>query len=169
MAITKTKKEEIISEIRDSASRQLALFFINFKGMKATGAEMIRKELRENESKMIVAKKTLVGIAFEKEGINFNPLEIEEEAAFVFSFEDIAKTAKILSKFEKEEMLSIVGGLCEGEFLTTEEARAIANLPSREELLAKTLGTVSAPMTGFLSVLEGNIRGLVNVLNKSKV
>ncbi len=168
MAIKKEKKKEIVEEFRNNIASQEVVFFINFKGVKGGDSEKLRSELLKNESKMIVAKKTLAKIAFSEEGIDFDPLTIEGEAAFVFGFQDVANTAKVLCKFDKDGLISVRGGYCEGQILTTEDAKKIADLPTREELLGKLVGTISAPVGGFLRVLEGNTKGLVTVLSKIK-
>ena len=62
------------------------------------------------------------------------------------------------------ENLKIVGGILGTKELTAEEVQALAKLPSKEELLAKLVGTLNAPVSGFVNVLAGNLRGLVNVL-----
>jgi large subunit ribosomal protein L10 len=168
--ITKEKKKEIVEELTENISKQEAVFFVNYKGIKGNEVNQLREELRKNGAKMIVARKTLVKIAFEKEGVSFNPLELEGEVGFVFSFEDGINTAKIIEKFSKEEKLFVLGGIYENKSLTAEEVKELASLPSREELLSKLVGTMIAPVSGFLQVLEGNTRGLINVLNaKTKV
>jgi large subunit ribosomal protein L10 len=168
MAINKEKKKEIVKELRDNIAEQEVVFFINFKGIKGNDSAKLRSELFENQAKVVVAKKTLAKIAFSEEKIDFDPLSLEKEAGFVFGFEDIAKTAKVLCKFDKEGVVSVLGGFCEGKVLTAEEAKMIAELPTREELLAKMLGSISAPVSGFMRVLQGNTRGLVTVLSKIK-
>ncbi len=169
MTITKEKKKEIVEELRKNIAKQDGLFFINFKGVKGNEAIILRSELKKSGAKMVVARKTLVKIAFEKEGIDFDPLLLKGEAGFVFSFEDGINTAKVIHKFEKEEKIILLGGIYEGNILTGEEVKTLAELLTREELLAKLLGTVSAPMRGFLQVLQGNTKGLINVLAKAKI
>jgi large subunit ribosomal protein L10 len=168
MAINKEKKKEIIKEFRNNIADQNVIFFIDFKGIKGSDSSKLRNELYKNEARMIVAKKTLAKIAFSKENIDFDPLTIDKEAGFVFGFQDVAGTAKVLSGFEKNGLVSILGGFCEGDLLTSDQAKAIAELPTREELLGKLLGTVSAPVSGFLRVLQGNTKGLITVLTKIK-
>ncbi len=164
--VTKEKKKEIIENLRENITKQEAILFVNFKGMKGEEVRSLREGLKKSGSKMIVARKTLAKIAFEKEKMNFDPLLLDGEVGFTFAMEDGIGTAKVLRNFEKEEAIAILGGIYEGKALSAEETRSLADLPSREELLAKFLGTLSAPMGGFASVLEGNIKGLINVLDK---
>ncbi len=164
--ITKEKKKEIVKEFRDNIARQKAVFFVNFKGIKGEKSRELRSELKKEDSGMMVVRKTLAKIAFEKEGIDFDPLSLEGEAGFIFGFGDGISTAKVARKFEKEDSVTLLGGIFEGSVITADEAKAIADLPSREELIGKLLGTMSAPTTGFVRVLQGNIKGLLTVLSK---
>ncbi len=168
MTITKEKKKDIIKELRESITKQSGIFFVNFKGMKGESAYQFRSELQGVNAKMIVARKTLVKIAFEKEGIAFDPQSLEGEVGFVFGYENGIDTVKVVNKFVKEEAVTLLGGFFEGKLLTLEEAKSLAELPSREELMAKLLGTMAAPMRDFLCVLQGNTKGLLYVLANAK-
>ena len=84
-----------------------------------------------------------------------------------FGYEDEVSPAKTLLKFSKEvETFKILGGLLGSRFLSASEVIAIARTPSREVILAQLLGALSSPIRGLATVLQGNIRGLVVVLNK---
>lgn len=163
--ITKGKKKEIVDGICENIKKQDGIFFVGFKGLKGDESRELRGELKKGGSKMIVARKTLVKFAFEKEKIDFDPLTLQEEVGFVFSFEDAISTAKVIRKFDKDEKVTILGGIYEGNVLGTEEVKAIADLPTKEELLSKFLGTLSAPVSGFLQVLQGNTKGLLYALS----
>ncbi len=166
--ITKEKKKEIVNELCENISKQEGVFFINFKGIKGNDSGVLRSKLKKGEAKMTVARKTLAKIAFQKEGIDFDPLSLEGEVGFVFSFGDSAGVAKIIKEFKKEEKISILGGVFEGKNLSAKEVEEIADLPTREELLSKLVGSISSPASGFLQVLQGNTRDLLTVLSKAK-
>ncbi len=162
--INKEKKKEIVKGLRENIAKQKGIFFINFKGVTGETARDLRKKIRDNGGSLVVARKTLAKIAFEKEDIDYNPLLLEGEVGLVFGFEDGVKVAKILGKMDKEEVVSLLGGIYEGSVLTSEEAKTIANLPSREELLSKLFSVMTAPSRNFLHALEGNTKGLLYVL-----
>ncbi len=166
--ITKQKKEEIVQSLRENISQQEAVYFVNYKGIKGDTLKDLRNALTKSNAKMVVARKTLAKIAFEKEGIEFDPLTLDGEVGFVFGYEDGISTAKVISKFAEDELVSFAGGIFEGKVLSSEEVKGIANLPSREELLSKLVGSLSSPTTGLVQVLQGNIRGFVTVLSKAK-
>jgi len=166
--ITKEKKKETIKHLRENIAKQGGVFFVNFKGITGEDSNTLRSELQKERAKMLITRKTLAKIAFEKEGIDFNPLSLSGEVGFVFSFEDAINTAKVIRKFSKEEKIGILGGIYESNVLSSEEVVALSDLPTKEELLSKLLGTMSAPVSGFLQVLNGNTKGLLNVLSKAK-
>jgi large subunit ribosomal protein L10 len=105
-----------------------------------------------------------------------NDVEMEEMTKFfsgptaiAFGEEDAVSPAKILVEFAKDhEVLEIKAGLLNGEIIAKEKVEALAEIPSREELLAKAFASMKAPLTGLVNVLQGNIRGLVQVLNQIK-
>ncbi len=168
MTITKDRKKEIINSLAKDLSSQKSTVFIGFKGLKGGDALLVRRELSKVGARMLVVRKTLAKIAFEKEKIDFDPLSLEGEVGFVFGFEEGIDMTKSIHSFAKNEKVSILGGIFEGRVISSEEVAELALLPSREELLAKLLSTMSAPVGGFLQVLQGNIKGLLVVLSKAK-
>lgn len=169
MAKTKEQKKVILKDIKDSIDNQKAMYFIDYKGMSANDINSFRNQLRENDAKMCVAKKTLTGLAFKEKKIDYDLKSLQGQIAVVFGFGDAFAPTKILSK---QDGVNILGGIYQqnGEYqnLTVNEVLAISKLPSREELLARLLGSINAPVSNFVSVLGGNIRGLVTVLNEIK-
>ncbi len=167
MALTREKKEEILKELRENIKEKEAIFFLNFKGVEARGFTDLREKIKENESFLKVAKKTLIRIAFEKEGIDFNPQDLEGEVALVFSQGDPIVSAKALYDFAKEDKnLTILGARLDKSVFTGDKVEELAKLPGKEQLQAQLVSTIAAPLSGFQSVLEGNLKGLLNVLNQ---
>jgi large subunit ribosomal protein L10 len=87
--------------------------------------------------------------------------------ALAFSFEDEVAPARVIFQYAKEhQALEIVGALTgDGHLLSAAEVKALATLPSREQLIAQVVGTIAAPLTGFVGVMAGNVRSIINVLN----
>ena len=172
MARTRQSKENILSRLETSISKSTAVVFANVKGMKVKELETLRSNLRKEDMECIVAKKTLLSRAFKDAGIEaFNFKGLEGEVATVFSFTDQVAPARVLNAATKQyEPLGILAGLLRDETtgdqgLTSAQIRALALLPSRDELRAKIVGTLAAPMSGFVGVLNGTLRSLVQVLN----
>ena len=93
---------------------------------------------------------------------------LEGPTALAYSTEDAVAPAKILKEFIKEtktEALTVKVGICDGQVIDAAGVEALANLPSREELLAKLVGSMQAPISGLVNVLQGNIRNMVYVLD----
>lgn len=166
MAFTKEKKKEIIEEIRDDLSQQKIIYFVNYKGLKAREIEILRQELKKHDANIMVVKKTLAKIAFEEEKIDFNPEEIDDELAFVFGYGDIVAPAKAINNFSKDYNLQIIGALLDESVLEAGKVKKLANLPSKEQLRGQLVATLASPLSNFVGVLEGNIKGLINVLKR---
>jgi large subunit ribosomal protein L10 len=116
-----------------------------------------------------VAKKTLLGMTFKKAGLEIELKKIKGEISVIFGLKDEFSPAKLAYQFSQENQnLKILGGYFEKKVRTAEEITALAQLPSKEELLAKLLGSIKAPVSGFVSVLNGNLRNLVYILSKAK-
>lgn len=162
---TKKQKKEIVADLSEKLKNSKAAVFSDFKGLLVKDMMALRKELRKEKIDFKVAKKTLIGLALKDAKIDADVKNMEGQLAVAISSEDEVAAAKIMAKVAKgNENLKILGGILEMKFLEKEEIMALSKLPSKEELLAKLVGTLNAPVSGFVNVLAGNIRGLVNVL-----
>ncbi|UMX48361.1 MAG: 50S ribosomal protein L10 [Candidatus Nealsonbacteria bacterium DGGOD1a] len=169
MAVSKTKKQEIVKELGDKLGRQKAVVFADFTGLKVKDLAGLKAKLRENGAEFKVAKKTLMKVAFKEKGINIDPKTLAGEIALVMGYNDETAPAKTVYEFSRtNQNIKILGGLLEKNALTLEQVLNLAKLPSKQELYAKLVGTMSAPSRNFAGVLQGNIRGLVTVLSKIK-
>ncbi|MFZ3074345.1 MAG: 50S ribosomal protein L10 [Minisyncoccales bacterium] len=169
MPISKTKKQEIVKELGDKLGRQKAVVFADFTGLKVKDLAGLKAKLRESGAEFKVAKKTLMKVAFKEKGINIDPKALSGEIALVMGYNDETAPAKTVYEFSRtNQNIKILGGLLEKNALTLEQVLNLAKLPSKQELYAKLVGTMSAPSRNFAGVLQGNIRGLVTVLSKIK-
>jgi len=170
MAITRQQKEDILDNLVDQLTEAKSAVFADFRGLNVTDTNTLRRQCRKEGVKCIVAKKTLMKLAFEKAGYEgVDPMQLEGSLALMLGMEDEAAPARLAAEFAKEhEALKIVAGVLEKKLVDNSAIMALSRLPSRQELLAKTVGTIAAPLTGFINVLQGNIRNLVYVLNSVK-
>ncbi len=169
MALTREQKQKVIEDIKEKINRQKAIVFVVIEGLKAEELFELRKELKGKDCLLTVIKKTLADKVFKENKINSNIEEMVGQLALVFGFKDQISSAKISYKFSrKNKKLKILGGLFENSFINTEEVVNLAKIPSREELLAKVVGSIASPISRFVNVLQGNIKGLINVLAKAK-
>jgi large subunit ribosomal protein L10 len=171
MALTKQQKQEIINDLKDKIDQQKTMVFVDFKGVGVKDLFELRNKLKEKNSLFKVSKKTLLRIALE----DFNKSLAEKveglgsELAVIFGFEDEITPAKEAFNFASEnEKLIIVGGFFQNEFIDREKVIELAKIPTEDELLARLVGTLSAPISNFANVLQGNIKGLVCALNAIK-
>lgn len=162
---TKDQKKNIVKDLAEKIKNSKSVVFSDFKGLKVKDMTDLRKELRKEGTDMKVIKKTLMNLALRDAGIEMDTNKFEGQIAVTVSEQDEVAAAKIIAKFAKaNENLKIVGGILGTKVLAKEEVAALAKLPTKEELLAKLVGTINAPVSGFVNVLAGNLRGLVTVL-----
>ncbi|MDP2630260.1 MAG: 50S ribosomal protein L10 [Candidatus Uhrbacteria bacterium] len=172
MARTRKSKEDILDRLEDRIAKSTSVVFANVKGLKVKQIETLRSNLRKEDMECVVVKKTLLARAFSDAGISsFDFKGLEGEVATVFSFADQVAPARVLTAMAKQyEPLGILAGLLRDastgdHVLSSVQIRALALLPSRDELRAKVVGTLAAPMQGLVGVLNGSLRSLVQVLH----
>lgn len=169
MALTRGRKQKIIEDLKEKVAKQKAMVFIAFDGVKAEELFDLRKRLKAADCLLTVTKKTLLNKVFKEKKFDFDFKKLEGQLGLILGFRDKITPAKIAYKFGLEnENLKILGGLFENEFREAEEIITLAKMPSREELLAKVIGSISNPISGFINVLQGNIKGLIYVLKQGK-
>lgn len=167
MQITREMKAQRLAELEDLISRQQVIIFTNYQGLSAVEVDQARLAVEPSEAKYMVTKNTLLKIALKKVGIPVDSTAFNQPLACIFGLKDQVMTAKAVVKAAKElEAIQILGGIVDGQIVDEATIQNLATLPSREELLAKLVGTIAAPMSGFVSVLSGNLRGLVQVLHQ---
>lgn len=169
MALTKIQKQRILDDLRDKIARQKAIILVGITGLKVKDLADLRRKLKNIDANIQIAKKTLAEIVLKEKKLDFDKNKFKEEIGFIFAFGDGLRTAKLVYQFSKEnESLKILGGYLENEFKESENILTIAQLPTRDELLAKLVGTISNPVFGLLNIFQGNIKGLITVLAKAK-
>lgn len=166
MAKTKEQKKEILEGLKDKIGKSKSIVFTKFNGLQVKENEELRNKLREENSEYYVAKKTLLDLALKDNDLKVDVSSFEGKIAAVFGYEDEVAPAKIVDEFkkDKEDKMEFLGGILEGRFVDPEEVSALAKLPSKQELYAKIVGSINAPVSGFVNALAGNLRNLVYVL-----
>ncbi len=174
MPKTREQKKVAINDLVDKIARAKSIIFTSYAGLDVFGLEELRGKFREQGVEYKASGKNLINIALDDAKIEHEDItELEGSIGAAFSTEDEVAAAKVANDFAKtSKNFEMRAGLLKiGEdwkYLSQEEVLNLANLPSREELLAKVVGSIKAPVTGFVNVLAGNLRGLVNVLNAIK-
>lgn len=168
MPKTRLQKQVILRDLTEKVKRAKSVYFANFNALSVKDNEQLRCELDAENSEYYVAKKTLLDIAFKDmniEGLNVRGLG-DGQMATIFGYEDQVVPAKIVDKFKEKNAgkIEFVGGVLDNRFYNASEVIALAKLPSKTELYAKMVGSLNAPISGFVNVLAGNLRGLVCAL-----
>src|SRR6056297_134058 len=167
MAKSKEQKQEILKTLEDKISRSKSMVFASFNALGVHDSQALRAKLREEGGEYFVAKKTLLDLAFKNKKIeNLNVKDFEGKLATIFSYDDEVAPLKALDSFCKDNEGKFIfrGGVLEDKFLNADEVSNLAKISSREELYAKMVGSMNAPVSGFVNVLAGNLRKLVYAL-----
>ncbi len=168
--ISKEKKEQIIKELLEQVKEAKAVFFVNFLGLKVSEMNGLRQELKKDNAQARVVKKNLAKIVFSQEDYVKEITGDKASSLMVnFAFEDPINTAKALWSFSrKNNKFQILGGITEGAFLNAEKVITLAQIPSKDILLGRLVGSISSPIQRLLYTLNGNIQKLVVVLGGVK-
>ena len=164
--ISKDKKKQIIKELVDKLSRQKAIVFFDYTGLKVNQFQELRKKLREQGIDCQAVKKTLIDLALEKAGFKMEKIkQMPGQVALILGYEDEIIPAKVLYQYAKNnENVKIMAGLIQGDYLEKQAIIELAQLPSKQELLAKLVGNISAPLRGLNYVLRANLIKLIYIL-----
>ncbi|MDP2736500.1 MAG: 50S ribosomal protein L10 [bacterium] len=169
MPKTKEQKRTILHELNDKVSRAKSIIFAKYNALTVKDNEELRSKLRQENNEYYVAKKTLFSLALkDKQIAGLDIKKFEGQVAAIFGYTDEVSPAKIIGEFkkdkDKEGKIEFIGGILENKFIGASEVANLATLPSKQELYAKIVGSINAPVSGFVNALAGNIRNLVQVL-----
>ena len=169
MALTKEQKQKILEDLKEKIAKQKAMVLVGITGLKVKDISDLRKKLKASDGNLKVAKKTLIERAFKENKLDFNKRDYQEELALAFGFKDEILPAKTVYEFsETKPELKVLGGFFEGKFLESEKVIELAKLPTKEQLLARLVSSISAPVSNFVYALNYNIKGLVYLLSTIK-
>ncbi|OZI10625.1 50S ribosomal protein L10 [Bacillaceae bacterium SAS-127] len=144
------QKKQLVTEIAEKFKNSATTVVVDYRGLTVSEVTELRKQLREAGVEFKVFKNTLTRRAAEMAEISGLEDSLTGPNAIAFSAEDAVAPAKILNNFAKEhEALEIKAGVLEGNVVSVEEVKALAELPSREGLLSMLLSVLQAPMRNF--------------------
>ena len=172
MGRTLENKKEIVAELKDLLSDTQSIFVIDYKGLTVSEISDLRNRIREKGGTCKIAKNTLVRIAVQDDE-NWQPVQefLKDTTALLLTKEDIGSVVKEYKKFQKDtKKTQLRGGVLEGKALTKDQAEALADLPSKEELYARIAGALNALATkvavGVKEVPSSIARGLQAYVDK---
>ena len=162
-------KKEIVNFLEQTIKVSKGIYFTNYSGLSVAQITDLRNKFREEEVLFKVTKNTLTKIAAK----NSNMVDVDDmlvgQVGIAYSKGDPTAPAKVIKEFSKENKdLEVVGIVFEGKRFEGVEFKAIADLPSREDLYSKLLSGLSQPMTNLASTLNGSMSKLAYTLESLK-
>lgn len=168
MALTRAKKEEVVAEVNELLKTSKMTVVANYRGTNVRELQELRKLARENGTKVKVIKNRLFKQALNKEerykDLDTSPLS--SQLLYAFNDEDEVAPVQALAKFAKSTpSLVFVGAITdEGKFIDSGDVKALANLPSKHQLIAELVNTLNSPIDGIMSGLSGDLHGLLSAV-----
>ncbi len=165
----KEKKAQVVQELKDRFSNSSSAILVDYKGLNVQEVTELRNTFRQAGIEYKVYKNTLTEIAAKELGLEGLIPFLEGPTAIAFSEHDPVAPAKILTDaIKKYRKIEFKVGVVDGKVIDVDGVKALADLPSREELIAKMLGSMNAPIANLVGVLSGVPRALVYALNAIK-
>ena len=162
---TKAFKDEKIEKIKEKVDKAQVAILTNYQGLTVEEITKLRRSIQKGGGDYMVTKNTLTKIAIKDTPYEVLSESLKGPSAIAFGFEDPVSPAKALSQFIKEAKKGeIVAAVLEGKLLTAQEAKALANLPTKEELFAKMLGCVNSPATGIVGSINAVMAQLTRAM-----
>ena len=162
----KPEKVAVVEEFMKKVQSSKSAVVTGYSGLTVEEVTDLRAKLFHAKVEYHVVKNNLARIALNKANVTVLDDLLVGPTAIALAMDDAVAPARILSKFAKDhEKLSLKGGFMDGKLITVQDIKAMANLPSREVLLGKMLGSMKSPITGIVRVLAGPASKLVYALN----
>jgi large subunit ribosomal protein L10 len=160
------EKESIIKELHDKVSGSIFVIIADYNGLTVEKTDLLRVKLSEADARVQVVKNRVMRHVANDLGLGGMNEALAGPSAMVYGSGDVARTAKILKDFIKENNLPVIKiGTMEGAILSASDVEQLASLPSREQLLAMVVGTIAAPMSQLVGVFQQKAASLLYVLN----
>lgn len=169
MALTKQKKQDILKEVSDLLTSSKMTVLASYPGTTVKAMQALRKEASYNNTTVKIFKNRLVTKALEQDDRwkDIDKSVLKGQILYAFNPEDEVAPAQVLAAFAKSnQTLEFVGAISgDGKLISAEDIKIIAELPTKDQLRGQLIGLFQAPMSGFVNVLSGNLRGVLNALS----
>jgi large subunit ribosomal protein L10 len=168
MALTKDEKNKVVSEVAELLSTSKMTVVAKYKGTDVKALQTLRRDARSNGTRVKVIKNRLVIQALKatEDLKDIDTSFLEGMLLYAFNGEDEVAAAQILNSFSKQHpSLEFVGAIsADGSFVDAANVKALASLPSKNQLITGLINTLNAPVQGVISGLNGNLQGLLKGL-----
>ncbi|SKC92707.1 50S ribosomal protein L10 [Maledivibacter halophilus] len=162
-------KKSVVEEIKGKIDGSQSVVLVDYRGLTVEETTELRKKFREAGVEYKVYKNSLMRFAFKEAGLEDFNQHLKGPNGVAFGIEDPVSPAKITKEFaDNHKNLEIKAGVVDGKVIDLQGIMDLADLPSREVLIAQVLGGLNGPISGFANVLGANIRNLVYVLDAIK-
>lgn len=164
--MNRVEKEQEVTVLNEALGEAANVFLVDFKGLDVARSTALRIKLREKGGRLRIVKNRLAKRAFAEGLLEVLEGDFVGQTAIAYPVgDDVVGVAKVLRDFAKEhEIAPVKAGVVDGRVITPEEFAVLADLPSREALIAKVLYLMMSPITGLATVLNGLLRNFVVVL-----
>lgn len=168
MALSKQKKDEVVAELKSLLSDSKMTVVAEYKGTTVKAIQSLRKEAKANGTKISVVKNRLVIKALDQiEGLkSVETGALKGQLLYAFNSNDEVAPAKVIAEFgKKNPNMQFVGAItAEGTFVGADEVKALASLPSKNELIAGVINILGSPVNNVMGGLKGNLHGLLQAI-----
>ncbi len=166
MSANRDAKVQLVEEIKAKIQESKSVVFVKFEGLSVAQDTELRREFRKNNVEYKVLKNTLVRRAFNDLGITDFDEDLNGPTSVAFGADETGASKVIIDAVKKyENKVAVKSAFVDGGRVDVEGVKALAAMPSKEELIAKMLGSLQAPITNFVGVLSAMPRSLVIALN----
>ncbi len=166
MAITREKKGALVSEYVEKLRRSQAVIVAEYRGLTVKQLETLRRDLRSNDSELVIAKNTLIGRALTEVGMAAPKTLLSGPTAVAFIFGELAAPTRSLLKYAKDTKIMVIrGGVMGRTSFDDATVQALTDLPNRQQLRGQVVGALQAPLASLVNVLSSPMRGFLNLLN----
>jgi len=160
-------RQRMASSVKEGVEKKSSTFVVSYRGISSAKMNILRKDLKRKKAEVLVSKTSVARKALQAAKQDSLAATIEGQMALILSNADASEVSKVLVNFAKSyEGFVVRGGVLDGAFLTEAEVKTLSDLPPREVLLAKLMGTMSAPLTRFAGALNGKTRELISILKQ---
>lgn len=160
------QKKSDVAELVEKFQKAKSVVLTDYRGITVEEDTKLRNDLRKANVEYKVIKNSIMSFAAKEAGLADLENYFAGPSAIALCYDDPVAPAKVLVEYaKKNEKYKLKAGVVDGNVIGEKEIKALAELPSKEVLIAKVLGGLNAPITGFVNVLNGNIRGLAVALN----
>lgn len=165
MAKSRTIKGELLNKYKSLLENKSGFILVDTQGLDTATITTLKMKLKEIGSDLVVVKNSVFKIALQDANNNLNLSDFSGQTAMISIGEDPSIAAKMIKDIQNDKKLMDAKiGTFQGELLSAERVMELADIPSREVLLSKLLGSLTSPISGFMNASTGNLRGFVVVL-----